>query len=105
MMNRPFIKLWEGLVEPASSGNTREHHLSRTLNIILLLLLLWGIGFEVQSKLNGKFLNTGDLFILIIVGILVLAYYLNRRGQFRAATILTLGLFITSTFAFAVSQY
>ena len=105
MINRPFTKLWEGLVEPASSGNTREHHLSRTLNIILLLLLLWGIGFEVQSKLSGKFLNTGDLIVLIIVGILVLAYYLNRRGHFRAATILTLGLFITSTFAFAVWQY
>src|SRR6266508_1370792 len=105
MMNRPFIKLWEEFVEPASSGNTREHHLSRTLNIILLLLLLWGIGFEIQAKLSRKFLNTGDLFVLIMVGVLALAYYLNRRGQFRAATILTLGLFITSTFAFALLQY
>jgi diguanylate cyclase (GGDEF)-like protein len=105
MINRPFTKLWEGFVEPVSSGNTREHHLSRTLNIILLVLLLWGIGFEIQSKLSGKFLNTGDLFVLIIVGVLALAYYLNRRGQFRAATVLTLGLFITSTFAFALLQY
>jgi diguanylate cyclase (GGDEF)-like protein len=105
MINRPFTKLWEGFVEPVSSGNTRERHLSRTLNIILLLLLMWGIGFEIQSKLSRKFLNTGDIFVLIMVGILALAYYLNRRGQFRAATILTLGLFITSTFAFALLQH
>jgi diguanylate cyclase (GGDEF)-like protein len=105
MINRPFTKLWEGFVEPVSSGNTREHHLSRTLNIILLLLLLWGFGFEIQSTLSRKFLNTGDIFVLIMVGILALAYYLNRRGQFRAATILTLGLFITSTFAFVLLQY
>lgn len=105
MINRPFTKLWEGLVEPASSANPRELHLSRTLNIILLLPLVWGIGFEVQSTFSRKFLNTGDLFALIMVGILALAYSLNRRGQFRAATILTLGLCITSTFAFALLQH
>jgi diguanylate cyclase (GGDEF)-like protein len=105
MIKRPFTKLWEGFVEPVSSGNTRERHLARTLNIILLLLLLWGIGFEIQAKLSRKFLNTGDIFVLITVGILALAYLLNRRGQFRAATILTLGLFITSTFAFALVQH
>jgi diguanylate cyclase (GGDEF)-like protein len=105
MIKRPFTKLWEGFVEPVSSGNTRERHLARTLNIILLLLLLWGIGFEIQAKLSRKFLNTGDIFVLITVGILALAYLLNRRGQFRAATILTLGLLITSTFAFALVQH
>src|ERR1044071_7125307 len=105
MINRPFTKLWEGFVEPVSSGNTRERHLARTLNLILLFLVLWGIGFEIQAKLSRKFLNTGDIFILITVGILALAYLLNRRGQFRAATILTLGLFITSTFAFALLQH
>lgn len=105
MMNRPFTKLWEGFVAPVSSGDTKERHLARTLNIILLLLLVWGIGFEIQSTLSRKFPSPGDLFVLIMVGILALAYILNRRGQFRAATILTLGLFIASTFAFALVQH
>src|SRR5689334_5942517 len=100
-----FTKVWEGLVKPAYSGNKREYHLSRTLNIILLLLLAWGIGFEIQSKLSHKFLNSGDIFVFVMLGILLLAYALNRRGQFQAATILTLGLFITSTFVFAVMQH
>src|SRR4029079_2976630 len=104
MLNRPFKTFWEGLVEPASSGDTRERHLSRTLNIILLLFLLWGIGFEIQSTLSRSFLNTRDLSVLIIVGILALAYLINRRGQFRAATLLTIGLFIAATFAFALWQ-
>src|SRR5215213_1426188 len=104
MINRSFTTFWEGLVESASSSNTRERHLSRILNIILLLLLMWGIGFEIQSILSRKFLNAGDIFVLIIVGILALAYLINRRGQFRAATLLTIGLFITATFAFALWQ-
>ena len=54
MINRPFTKFWEGFVEPVSSGNTRERHLSRTLNIILLLLLLWGIGFEIQHRIEQQ---------------------------------------------------
>jgi diguanylate cyclase (GGDEF)-like protein len=70
-----------------------------------LLLLAWGIGFEIQSKLSHKFLNSGDILVFVMLGILLLAYALNRRGQFQAATILTLGLFITSTFVFAVMQH
>lgn len=105
MINRPFTKIWEGLVEPASSPGTREHHLSRTLNIILLLLLAWGIGFEFQYRLSNKSLNTTDGLVFTLVGILALAYTLNRQGKFRTATILTLSLFTTSTFAFAFFQH
>jgi len=105
MINRPFTKFWEGFVEPASGGHTRERHLSRTLNIILLLLLLWGIGFEIQHRISNKNFNTTDGVVLTILGILALAYSFNRQGQFRAATILTLSLFITSTFALAFFQH
>lgn len=105
MINHPFTKIWEGLVEPASSPGTREHHLSRTLNIILLLLLAWGIGFEFQYRLSNKSLNTTDGLVFTLVGILALAYTLNRQGKFRTATILTLSLFTTSTFAFAFFQH
>jgi diguanylate cyclase (GGDEF)-like protein len=104
MINRPFTKIWKGLVNPGSSMDTREHHLSRTLNIILLLLLAWGIGFEIEYRITNETFNTTDVAILTIVGILALAYFLNHRGQFRAATFLTLGLFITSIFALAVFQ-
>ena len=73
--------------------------------MILLILLLWGIGFEVQAKLRHISLQAGDIFILIAVGLLVLAYVLNQRGQFWAATILTLALSITSIFSVAVLQH
>ncbi len=105
MMNRPFIKLWEGLVEPAFNRSSREYHLARTLNIILLLLLVWGIGLEIQLRLSNSVLGAGDLFVLITIGVLALAYYFNHTGKFRVATILTLALFITSTFAFAWFQH
>jgi diguanylate cyclase (GGDEF)-like protein len=105
MINRPFTKFWEGFVEPVSGGNTRERHLARTLNILLLLLLLWGIGFEIQHRISSKTLNTTDGIVLTLLGILALAYSFNRQGQFRAATILTLSLFITSTFTLAFYQH
>ncbi len=104
-MNRPFIKLWEGLVEPAFNRSSREYHLARTLNIILLLLLVWGIGFEIQLRLSNSLPGAGDLFVLIAIGVLALAYYFNHRGNFRAAAVLTLALFITSMFAFAWFQH
>ena len=104
-MNRPFIKLWEGLIEPAFDRVSREYHLARTLNIILLLLLVWGIGFEIQLRLSNSLPGAGDLFVLIAIGVLALAYYLNHTGKFQTAAILTLALFITSTFAFAWFQH
>ena len=74
-MNRPFIRLWEELVEPAFDRSSREYHLARTLNIILLLFLVWGIGFEVQLRLSNSLPGAGDLFVLITIGVLALAYY------------------------------
>ena len=104
-MNRLFIRLWEGLVEPAFNQASKEYHLARTLNIILLLLLVWGIGFEIQLRLSNSLPGAGDLFVLITIGVLALAYYFNRTGKFRAATVLTLALFVISTFAFAWFQH
>ena len=104
-MNRLFIRLWEGLVEPAFNRTSKEYHLARTLNIILLLLLVWGIGFEIQLRLSNSLPGAGDLFVLITIGVLALAYYFNHTGKFRAAAVLTLALFVTSTFAFAWFQY
>jgi len=105
MIYRLFTKFWKGFVEPMSSANTRERHLSRTLNIILLLLLVWGIGFEIQHRISSKTFSAPDGVVLIILGILALAYSFNRRGHFRVAAILTLSLFITSSFAFAFFQH
>ncbi len=104
MMIHRFRKLWEGLVEPAWIGDARERHLSRLLNIILLLLLLWGIVFEIQNQLNNSSLGTPHPLTLIAMATLALAYLFNRHGQFLPAAVLTLGLFIASTFAFALFQ-
>jgi diguanylate cyclase (GGDEF)-like protein len=90
-----FKKVWDGLIEPAWIGDARERQLSRILNVILLLLLVWGIIFEIRSRLALP---------LIMISLLALAYILNRRGQFSAAGLLTLGLLIGSTFASVLMQ-
>ena len=103
-MMRWFKDVWEGLVEPAWIGDARERHLSRVLNIILLVLLTWGILFETRSALDGQPATTRDTLAFIVLGLLALSYILNHRGQFAAALILTMALFITTTFASVLMQ-
>jgi diguanylate cyclase (GGDEF)-like protein len=105
MTMRRFTKIWDGLVEPARMEDVRERHLSRILNVILLLLLLWGIVFEIQHRLDNPPFSTGDTLAISMIGILGLAYILNRQGQLAVATILTLTLFVAATFAAALLQY
>lgn len=49
-MIRWFNKIWEGLIEPAWIRDARECHLSRVLNVILLIFLAWGILFEIVDS-------------------------------------------------------
>src|SRR5215211_163379 len=105
MTMRRFAKIWEGLVEPAWIGDARERHLSRILNVIVLLLLLWGTVFEIQYRSGNRPFGTGDVLMLTMLGILFLAYILNRRGRFFLASLLIHALFITSTFAIALSLH
>lgn len=98
-MSRWFYKVWQGLVEPAWVGDARERHLSRVLNIILLIFLVWGILFELQFRAADNVSSQGDKLALLMIGVLVLAYILNRQGYFSTAVLLTLGLFIVSIFA------
>ncbi|HLO27507.1 MAG TPA: diguanylate cyclase [Anaerolineales bacterium] len=100
-----FKRVWKWLVEPAWIGSARERDLSRVLNIILLLLITWGTLFEIQSSLDGNPFNAGDKFALGMIAVLVLAYFLNRQGQFSTALLLTLGFFITSIFVAALRQH
>jgi diguanylate cyclase (GGDEF)-like protein len=105
MTIRRFTTIWEGLIEPAWMRDAREHHLSRTLNIILLLLLLWGLVFEIKYRLSNEPIGRGEILTLTIIGMLALAYYLNHRGYLAVATVLTVVLFVTSTFAVALFQH
>ncbi len=104
MTIRRFRTIWEGLVEPAWMGDARNRHLGRTLNVILLLLLLWGLVFEIQYRYSHGPLDRGEILILSMIGVLAAAYYLNHRGYLVAATVLTLVWFVASTFALAWSQ-
>ena len=101
-MIRRFKEVWEGLVEPAWIGDARERRLSRILNIILLMLLLWGILVEIQYRFIESPSTTNDLLALLMLGILVSAYVFNRRGAFQFSAILTVGLFISATFAMVI---
>ena len=105
MTIRRITAIWEGLVEPVWAGDARDRYPSRILNIILLLLLLWGFVFEIQYRANRHRLGSGDILVLTLVGLLFLTYSLNRRGQFSAAVLLTLGLFVTFTFVAALFQH
>jgi diguanylate cyclase (GGDEF)-like protein len=70
----------------------------------LLLLLAWGILYELQARWNHGFSTPGDILTIFLLGVLALAYSLNRHGQFLSAIVLTLGIFITSTFASVLMQ-
>jgi diguanylate cyclase (GGDEF)-like protein len=105
MTIRKFRTIWEGLVEPAWIGDAKEHHLARTLNVILLLLLLWGLVLEIQYRLSNGPFGRGEMLTLSMTGMLALAYYLNHRGYLAVATALTLTLFVISTFGLTLSQY
>ncbi len=104
MTMRKFRAIWEGLIEPAWIGDAKEHHLARTLNVILLLLLLWGLVSEIQYRLSNGPFGRGEILTLSMIGMLALAYYLNHRGYLAVATVFTLALFVASTFALALSQ-
>jgi diguanylate cyclase (GGDEF)-like protein len=103
MTMRRFKEIGEGWIESAWIGDARERRLSRTLNIILLLLLVWGIVFEIQYRFRNQPFDRVDVLASGMIGILVLAYALNRQGHLSIATILTLTLFVTATFASALS--
>lgn len=102
ILPRWFLKIWEGLVAPAWVGDARERHLSRILNSILLFLLSWGIIVEIQSRLGGR--PPRDALEIVMISTLGFAFYLNRRGNFQSATLLTLGLFISATFGSALIE-
>ena len=103
-MIRRFAKIREGLIEPAWIGDARERHLSRILNIILLIMLFWGAIFEIQHWFGDRPSVTTDVFVLSMLSVLVLAYLLNRQGYFLFATILTVGLFVSATFLSVIMQ-
>jgi diguanylate cyclase (GGDEF)-like protein len=105
MTLRRITAIWEGLVEPALTGDARTSHPSRVLNIILLLLLLWAVVFEIQYRAENPRPGSADILVLALVGLLFWAYSLNRQGQFSAAVLLTLGLFVTFTFISALLQH
>src|SRR5688572_15109963 len=105
MTIRQITAIWEGLIDPAWTRDLRNSHSSRILNILLLLLLLWGVAFAIQYRASNPQPDSADFLVLTLAGFLFLTYFLNRIGQFSAAVLLTLGLFITFTFISAWYQH
>jgi diguanylate cyclase (GGDEF)-like protein len=105
MIMRRITAIWEGLVEPAWTGEAKDPRPSLILNIILSLLLLWGVIFEIEYRADNPQPGSGDILVLTLVGLLLLTYSLNRRGQFSSAVLLTLALFVASTFVSALFQH
>ena len=105
MIMRRLTATWEGLVEPAWAGGARDRRSSLILNIILLLLLLWAVVFEIQYRADNPQPGGGDILVLTLTGLLILTFSLNRRGQFSAAVLLTLVVFVASSFVSALFQH
>ena len=88
-----LLKLWRGLIGPASIEGEGTKRRSGILNGILLILILIGVIYDLKMQ---AVLPT---FMVLALGF---AYYLNRiRGKFSHAVILTLGMLMISTFASA----
>jgi diguanylate cyclase (GGDEF)-like protein len=94
MLHR-FKEFGNRFIEPAWIGDARERHLSRLLNIVLLILLAWSALFEIQS---------GHALLLLLIALLGLAYFLNRQGHFSAAALFMLGGLIGTIFASILLQ-
>ena len=104
-MLRRFKKIGDRLIEPAWIGDARERHLSRILNVILLVLLTWGILFEVQSKTDKRPSMADTTLVLIMIGLLTLAYYSEPPGtDSRQPPCSLLDFFITPTFVAILLQ-
>ena len=84
VLMRGFLKIWEGLVAPAWIGDARERHLSRILNSILLVLLGWGIIFEIYYWLRGGSSSAALILIMLAIGDGILS---ESNGAFRSETI------------------
>src|SRR6266545_8099691 len=99
-----FKRIWGGLVEPTRVKPIRERQLTRLLNIVLLFLVAWGILIAIHNRLKPNSATIGSPMMIIMLGFLGLAYYLNRNGYFTPAITLTLGLLITTDFISAFNQ-
>ncbi len=95
-------KIWEGLVEPTQTSKTGENRSIRALNISLLFLIIWGILAEMQYRLGKKPLGVGDLLTIGLILCFSLSYFLNRRGHFRLALILTITALTCATLVLAL---
>lgn len=102
---RHLAEIWEGLVEPAWVNDGSKRRLARILNVILLLLLLWGLVYVIVSRSSDRPLGRSQILALTMIGILALAYSLNRAGNVRGATILTIILFSAATFTAALLEH
>ncbi len=102
---RHLAEIWEGLVEPLSANDVRERRLARILNVILLLLMIWGLVCVIVSRSSDRSSGRSEVLALTMTGILTLAYSLNRAGNFGAARVLTIGLFSAATFAAALLEH
>jgi len=67
MIMRQLTAIWDGLIEPAWTGEVRDRQPSRILNIILLLLLFWGVVFEIQYRADNQLPGSGDILVLTLV--------------------------------------
>lgn len=92
------------MVESYLIQEPRNRRLSRALNIILITLMIWGTFTEVRHWAARGFLDLHGVSVVISVGILAVAYLLNRQGQFSTASVLSVGVLTTAILLLAVER-
>ncbi|MEW6400562.1 MAG: GAF domain-containing protein [Chloroflexota bacterium] len=82
--------LWTRLVEPPPVIQGGNRRLSRLLNAILLAIIFLGIAIQLEYNLRWGAFSIGNKLAYGCLGILLVAYIINKLGYFRPAVFLTI---------------
>ena len=82
--------LWDKLVEPKPAGDAERRRLSRLLSALLLTIFLLGLLSEAEVLLRLRTYSIMDILASMEIGVILLTYYINRRGYFQPAVFLTI---------------
>ena len=92
------MNAWEWLIRSSMFNEEEEGRLPHLLNGILLIIIVMGFFAETGYGIRIGFDILSTAITIAVLLLLALAYFFNRRGDFRTAILLTLGTIIPAVF-------
>ncbi len=89
---------WTKLVEPSPTGDAERSRLSKLLNLILLVTIFLGLLIQIVYNVRWGTFKFADILAYSALGVLLLAYLINRFGYFRPASFLAIGCTVITIF-------